>query len=346
VALVSVTVSNHDEGAPGPSLLGTGDIDTMQARSSTRLPDTTTTLPHACLFSAAFGVPPHSTGKERDAESGNDYFGARYFGSSMGRFLSPDAFYHDSHVADPQSWNEYAYARNNPLRYTDPTGKNATATQSCNTDASGHQTCNVSVTATISIYAASFGISKDQLQAAASTMQNSIDSAWSGSFQKDGTTYNVSTQVTVSVSDSQDAAMKSGAQNVIGMVNGPTGPNEGAHVDPKSRPGQAQDTGMMDINHVDNYAPHEFTHLLGVDDKPGNVLSNTDPSQRPGSATRQDYMWGIQEAIGRGRWGFLDLPPSPARNYLRDAGRGGQFAGSVKTNKVFLLVADCAGRAP
>jgi RHS repeat-associated protein len=30
------------------------------------------------------------TAKERDAESGNDYFGARYYASSMGRWLSPD----------------------------------------------------------------------------------------------------------------------------------------------------------------------------------------------------------------------------------------------------------------
>ena len=30
------------------------------------------------------------TGKERDTESGNDYFGARYYASAMGRFLSPD----------------------------------------------------------------------------------------------------------------------------------------------------------------------------------------------------------------------------------------------------------------
>lgn len=30
------------------------------------------------------------TGKERDAESGLDYFGARYYSSSMGRFSSPD----------------------------------------------------------------------------------------------------------------------------------------------------------------------------------------------------------------------------------------------------------------
>jgi RHS repeat-associated protein len=34
--------------------------------------------------------PHHFTGKERDTESGNDYFGARYYASSMGRFMSPD----------------------------------------------------------------------------------------------------------------------------------------------------------------------------------------------------------------------------------------------------------------
>ena len=32
----------------------------------------------------------HFTGKERDTESGLDYFGARYYTSSMGRFMSPD----------------------------------------------------------------------------------------------------------------------------------------------------------------------------------------------------------------------------------------------------------------
>ena len=35
-------------------------------------------------------TPLHFTGKERDAESGNDYFDARYYGSAMGRFMSPD----------------------------------------------------------------------------------------------------------------------------------------------------------------------------------------------------------------------------------------------------------------
>jgi len=63
------------------------------------------------------------TGKERDAESGNDYFGARYYGSTMGRFLSPDpSGLLAQHPEDPQSWNLYAYARNNPLINLDPTG--------------------------------------------------------------------------------------------------------------------------------------------------------------------------------------------------------------------------------
>ena len=62
-----------------------------------------------------------STGKERDTESGNDDFGDRYYGSSMGRFLSPDVGV-DQHPADPQSWNLYAYVRNNPLKLVDPSG--------------------------------------------------------------------------------------------------------------------------------------------------------------------------------------------------------------------------------
>jgi len=76
VAPVSAIFPNQDEGAPGPSLLGTGDIDTMQASTSTGTPDTSTTLSLACTFSEASAHTSISTGKERDTESGNDYFGA------------------------------------------------------------------------------------------------------------------------------------------------------------------------------------------------------------------------------------------------------------------------------
>jgi RHS repeat-associated protein len=67
--------------------------------------------------------PRHFTGKERDTESGLDNFGARYFGSSTGRFQSPDPGNAGAMNDDPQSWNAYAYARNNPLLYGDPDGQ-------------------------------------------------------------------------------------------------------------------------------------------------------------------------------------------------------------------------------
>ena len=60
------------------------------------------------------------TGKERDAESGLDNFGARFNASSTGRFMSsdPGPFI----WRDPQTLNRYTYTRNNPLKFVDPTG--------------------------------------------------------------------------------------------------------------------------------------------------------------------------------------------------------------------------------
>lgn len=80
------------------------------------------------------------TGKERDAETGLDFFESRYYSSAQGRFTSPDEFkggFLDAfsgkaafqegplpyaNIADPQTLNKYVYVRNNPLRYTDPDG--------------------------------------------------------------------------------------------------------------------------------------------------------------------------------------------------------------------------------
>jgi RHS repeat-associated protein len=60
--------------------------------------------------------------KERDAETGLDYFIARYYSGSLGRFMSPDLPLLDQNPGDPQSWNLYTYVRNNPLSWTDPDG--------------------------------------------------------------------------------------------------------------------------------------------------------------------------------------------------------------------------------
>jgi len=65
------------------------------------------------------------TSKERDAESGLDYFGERYYSSAQGRFISVDPLGASAIIADPQSFNRYTYVVNNPLRYVDPDGLDA-----------------------------------------------------------------------------------------------------------------------------------------------------------------------------------------------------------------------------
>ncbi len=71
--------------------------------------------------------PSLFTGKERDTESGLDYFGARYYASNMGRWTSPDPLnLTDERLLNPQTLNKYGYAANNPLKYIDPDGKDIT----------------------------------------------------------------------------------------------------------------------------------------------------------------------------------------------------------------------------
>jgi RHS repeat-associated protein len=79
-------------------------------------------------YAAPDGVRQQFTQKERDVETGLDYFGARYYSAVAGRFSSPDNFLNDTHIAVPQSWNLYSFVHNNPLKYIDPTGEEVDGT--------------------------------------------------------------------------------------------------------------------------------------------------------------------------------------------------------------------------
>lgn len=60
------------------------------------------------------------TGKERDNETGLDWFGpGRYYVSTQGRFTSVDPLMSSGTIYDPQTWNRYSYTLNNPLKWTD-----------------------------------------------------------------------------------------------------------------------------------------------------------------------------------------------------------------------------------
>ncbi len=71
----------------------------------------------------SFDPTPKFSGKERDTESGLDYFGSRYYDNSQYRFISVDPIITLARaVNDTQAWNLYAYCRNNPIIYLDPNG--------------------------------------------------------------------------------------------------------------------------------------------------------------------------------------------------------------------------------
>jgi RHS repeat-associated protein len=85
--------------------------------------------PYGALVSSTGSDPNHYkfTGKERDSESNLDNFGARYFTSTMGRFMTPDWAARPTTVpyavfGDPQSLNLYGYVRNDPVTQADADG--------------------------------------------------------------------------------------------------------------------------------------------------------------------------------------------------------------------------------
>ncbi len=91
-------------------------------------------------YSAGDSVRQQFTSKERDTETGLDYFLARYYSSTQGRFTSVDPYNPivDSedatdfvtYLSQPQNWNRYGYVLNNPLKYVDPFGEDVVLTGS------------------------------------------------------------------------------------------------------------------------------------------------------------------------------------------------------------------------
>jgi RHS repeat-associated protein len=89
-------------------------------------------------FGAEIALTPHEsieeamkfTGHERDIVAGDghtlDDMHARYYNASAGRFLEVDPV--DGDPRNPQSWNRYSYVQDNPLRFSDPTGRQVAQT--------------------------------------------------------------------------------------------------------------------------------------------------------------------------------------------------------------------------
>ena len=130
------------------------------------------------------------TGKERDAETGNDNFDARYYSSTYGRFLSADwsavpAPVPYANLTNPQTLNLYAIVRDNPETYVDLDGHLWTpgATGQCGDATSG---CGGSKTVTTT---------------------NTTVTPWGQAFQGQGAASVTTTQTTTTTTTASDGSV-------------------------------------------------------------------------------------------------------------------------------------------
>jgi RHS repeat-associated protein len=61
------------------------------------------------------------TGEQQDVASGMVYLRSRYYNVYLNQFIQPDTIVPDPRT--PADWNRYAYTRNNPINFTDPSGQ-------------------------------------------------------------------------------------------------------------------------------------------------------------------------------------------------------------------------------
>ena len=77
--------------------------------------------PYGSTRSGSLPTDRRFTGQREEAALGLYDFNARYFDPLLGRFIQADTIV--PQPGNPQSLNRYAYTLENPLRYTDPSGR-------------------------------------------------------------------------------------------------------------------------------------------------------------------------------------------------------------------------------
>jgi RHS repeat-associated protein len=222
------------------------------------------------------------TSYERDNETGLDFAQARMYQNKLGRFTSPDYFANDTHTSDPQSWNLYAYVRNNPLNRVDPLGKKAEVTSTYDEKTN---TTKIRIRASFAIYgAAGQNVSKEDLERFRKALENGIKNAWNTKLTVDGQNYEIETKIEVQTANSEDEALKTGADNLVELGNQDLISSD--KDDPRTagatvfhREGENIDRMLVDIKSSfrswEKVFAHEFIHLMGKRDRFEPGLTST-----------------------------------------------------------------------
>ena len=218
------------------------------------------------------------TGKERDAETGLDYFNTRYFSSAQGRFTSTDPLMASATPSNPQTWNRYAYGLNNPLRFIDPDGMKEISVDDCQKDSK----CTVVGVNVIMDKNANNGqgLTKDQMAQFNKVLQGAKDDLGNG---------NIALQVSYTsgeVTSSGVSGVSSSAANIFlssyvpsevtgnsmlsGSLNGATVPDPSSKNDVMFISANNAQSGLIGseipfVASFTNTITHEFLHNLSGD---------------------------------------------------------------------------------
>ena len=169
--------------------------------------------PYGGQLSCTGSDPNHYkfTGKERDSESGLDNFIKRYHASSLGRFMTPDPIMiMKQKLRDPQQWNMYAYARNNPLRFLDLKGEYACegTTKQCQDFEKARKSDLKSDNENVRNSAASYGDPTET--------KNGVTVKWGDTGIHSGTTHaSVGVDASGKLQFKQDVTLKNGLSGVL-----------------------------------------------------------------------------------------------------------------------------------
>lgn len=214
--------------------------------------------------------PYHFTGKERDPESGLQYFGKRFYQPALSRWLSTDPKQERGGAL-----NLYAYAKQNPLKYQDPDGSEITLAKSYDRK-SGVTTYTLNLQGVVVSDAKKSTITREQLEAFKERLTERIKQSYQGQEGKTRwrTTVDLKVVDKVPGADSKAHVFKIVDATVHGARAAGTAWRGGRTMEIdtatffKERPGAtASEAERKGYQSAETVGAHEFGHAAGLMDR-------------------------------------------------------------------------------